>query len=226
MHTTHTVCTGVARTDNEINSYSRQAGLRLRVDWKQTLGFSHAQSRHCQYLRCCCVSRSHFVYVLYLLCIPRGGLVGRVWREFWLECVLIGQDSNLLLIGCLSPGFHFWGFFKSVQPPSFSLLFFLFSVSFLLSLHLCIWWSAAGCVFDVSMFDGLKQNQQRALLCVCQFSKAQSMRWLATATIGDKWSIMMSFLKTELRWFTLHSHIHSVIQSLASCEPLGLRPWC
>ncbi|TKS77676.1 ELKS/Rab6-interacting/CAST family member 1 [Collichthys lucidus] len=34
--------------------------------------------------------------------------------------------------------------------------------------------SAAGCVFDVSVFDGLKQNQQWAALCFCQSNKTQS----------------------------------------------------
>lgn len=62
-----------------------------------------------------CPVRTHnaAVYLGHILCTvsvvfsvhTSGGLFGRIWRGFWLECVLTGQDGVLLLIGCLSLGF-------------------------------------------------------------------------------------------------------------------------
>lgn len=106
------------------------------------------------------------VHVVFFAPIP-GVLNARVCGRLRLECLQAGRSGHLLLIGCLSPGFLLEARFKSLCLCH-SLQFFSFPSRFIALLsQVHILQSAASCVFDASVFDGLNQNQQRAAPCYC-----------------------------------------------------------
>lgn len=144
------------------------------------------------------------VYLGHILCMCRifcaylGVLFGRrVWRGFWLECTLIGQESGPL-IGCLSPGLHFGGDFKSMQLchslSSFLPLFLLFPLSLYLvkCRWLCVW---CECVWRA------KAEPAEGCSVLLPVQRGSKWRWLPTISPSDRWSVIARFNKTESGWF-------------------------
>lgn len=149
----------------------------------------------------------------FIFCAYLRGLVGQVWRGFWLKCILIRQDGDVGLICCVSPGFHFGGCFKWVclchcLSSSFSFFSSLApSLYFVECCWLCVW---CECVWRAKAEPA---EDCAVFLPILQGSK---WRWLPTTTLGDKWSITMCFIKTKLCWFyAAFTHAKYFRQSLS-----------
>lgn len=145
---------------------------------------------------------------LIFLCTPPGVC----WSS--LERILVGMRSDWPLQRFFSDWlfisrFPLWGLLwitVSLSPLLYS------SLRFLLLLRLCVLWTAAGCSFDVSVFDWLKQNQQCGCSAFLSSQRCSMWRWLPTVTLGAKWAVKNVFLSKlsavdlqKLKWMRLEN---------------------